>query len=98
MLNYVFSKYTLNYVLNYVFNKYLPNYVLNPSLASEQLHYRNSPKTQTYPYEALFTNMTNQSPAEPGRHASYSLRIPWHQQSHTTSTSWSDSGDALFAV
>ena len=38
--------------------------IYNPSLASEQLHYRNSPKTQTYPYEALFTNMTNQSPAE----------------------------------
>ena len=26
--------------------------IYNPSLASEQLHYRNSPKTQTYPYEA----------------------------------------------
>jgi hypothetical protein len=38
--------------------------IYNSSLASEQLHYRNTPKTQTYPYEPLFTNMTNQSPAE----------------------------------
>ena len=38
--------------------------IYNCSLASEQLYYRNSPMTQTYSYEALFTNMTNQSPAE----------------------------------
>jgi hypothetical protein len=40
------------------------SFMYNSSLASKQLHYRNSPKTQTYPYEALFTNMTNQSSAE----------------------------------
>ena len=51
VLNYVFTKYSLNYVLNYVFTKYFLNYVLNYAFTKYLLNY-----VLKYVLNYVFTN------------------------------------------